>query len=133
MALVSEFSQNLLFSWQNLRDIRVVIQKAIEKGREDGTLGSSLEAEIEIEADSEKFKILERIGKELKYVLLTSKVELRKVDRHGLKVMVKKSQHQKCERCWHYLPDVGRNINQPDICGRCISSLQQKEERRMYA
>ncbi len=128
-----EFSQNLLSSWQNLRDMRVVIQKAIEKAREDGVLGSSLEAEIEIEADPEKCKILERIGMELKYVLLTSKVELRKVDRRGLKVMVKKSQYQKCERCWHYLPDVGLNANQPDICGRCVSSLQQKEERRMYA
>ena len=107
--------------------------RRLEKAREDGALGSSLEAEIELEADPDKYKILERVGMELKYVLLISKVELRLVDRRGLKVMVKKSQYQKCERCWHYLPDVGLNANHPDICGRCVSSLQLKEERRTYA
>ena len=59
-------------------------------------------------------------------VLVSEESDLASVD-------IAKAKGFKCERCWHYLPDVGLNANHPDICGRCVSSLQLKEERRTYA
>src|SRR5206468_1583483 len=37
--------------------------------------------------------------------------------------------HRKCERCWHYRPDVDDEA----LCGRCRSNLHGPGEKRLYA
>jgi len=39
------------------------------------------------------------------------------------------SAHAKCERCWHYRPDVDDEA----LCGRCRSNLHGPGEKRLYA
>ena len=39
----------------------------------------------------------------------------------------------KCERCWHYAPDVGVNPAHPTLCGRCDSNLHGAGETRLFA
>ncbi|MHB1558919.1 MAG: zinc finger domain-containing protein, partial [Isosphaeraceae bacterium] len=31
-----------------------------------------------------------------------------------------RSSRAKCERCWNYRPDVGKNAEHPTLCGRCV-------------
>ena len=38
-------------------------------------------------------------------------------------ILVFKAQGQKCERCWKYSEDVGRNSDHPTVCARCSSVL----------
>jgi isoleucyl-tRNA synthetase len=46
-----------------------------------------------------------------------------------VQVDVKASTHVKCERCWHYRPDVSA----AGLCGRCENNLHGAGETRRYA
>ena len=43
------------------------------------------------------------------------------------------SKDVKCERCWHYVADVGADAEHPTLCGRCISNLYGAGETRKVA
>jgi isoleucyl-tRNA synthetase len=43
------------------------------------------------------------------------------------------SEYKKCERCWHYRADVGRDPAHAEICGRCTENLYGAGERRIHA
>jgi isoleucyl-tRNA synthetase len=36
---------------------------------------------------------------------------------------VERSAQPKCERCWRYTEDVGRECNYPTVCLRCADAL----------
>ena len=48
-------------------------------------------------------------------------------------VAVRASAATKCERCWHWRDDVGRDPAHPAICGRCTSNLHGAGEIRTVA
>ena len=67
-------------------------------------------------------------------MLITSKAELRPSSGEGIvNILVAASAHPKCERCWHYRPDVGVDARHPTICGRCIANLEGPGEARTHA
>jgi isoleucyl-tRNA synthetase len=121
----------LLTRWNTLRDVRSVATKAIEAQREKGLVGSSLQAEVAIVAPQATLDALTRLGDDLKFVFITSKVSLALGSE--LSVNVLPSAHQKCERCWHYREDVGAIAAHPTICGRCVSNLYEAGEKREFA
>ena len=43
----------------------------------------------------------------------------------GVTVVVEKASGEKCRRCWNYSPSVGGDPEIPDICDRCISTLEK--------
>jgi isoleucyl-tRNA synthetase len=115
----------LLTKWQRLRELRDPVRKAIEALRAEGKVGSSLQAEVVIQADGADYEALASLDNELKYLLITSAAS---VKRGSSTVDVKPSPHAKCERCWHYLPDVDSEA----LCGRCRSNLTGPGETRRY-
>ncbi len=121
-------------SWKTVRDIRELVNKKIEEQRAQGAIGSPLQAEIEISLPSdESHGALQRLGDDLRFVLITSSAKVRKVPGSGIAIDVKPSTHTKCERCWHYRADVGHDANHPELCGRCTSNLAGAGEPRQYA
>ncbi|MDP3841846.1 MAG: isoleucine--tRNA ligase [Oxalobacteraceae bacterium] len=124
----------LLAKYAQLREIRADVTKQMEEVRITGTIGSSLQAEISIKASGDKFALLNGMGDDLKFVLITSQagvIEVAGADQEG--VDVTPSTHQKCERCWHYRADVGSHAEHPGLCGRCISNLFGAGEARRFA
>ncbi|MGV8892756.1 MAG: isoleucine--tRNA ligase [Burkholderiaceae bacterium] len=124
----------LLAKYAQLREIRADVTKQMEEVRSAGAIGSSLQAEISIKANGEKFALLNGMGDDLKFVLITSQAEVLEVaskEQEG--VVVTASTHQKCERCWHYRADVGSHVEHPGLCGRCISNLFGAGETRRFA
>ncbi len=121
----------LLTRWALLRDVRAVASRAIEAVRTAGGVGSSLQADIAIEAPAATLAELARLGDDLKFVFITSQA----IAKEGaeLKVTVAPSASAKCERCWHYRSDVGVDANHPGICARCISNLYGAGETRAFA
>jgi isoleucyl-tRNA synthetase len=115
----------LLAKWSRLRALREPVRKQIEELRAAGKVGSSLQAEIDLGADGADYDLLASLGEELKYVMLTSAVKVN----HSKETRVSASQHPKCERCWHYRPDV----NGEGLCGRCESNLKGPGEKRRHA
>ncbi|MGB1271694.1 MAG: zinc finger domain-containing protein, partial [Endozoicomonas sp.] len=54
-------------------------------------------------------------------------------DVSGLKVAVSKSEHEKCDRCWHRREDVGVVEAHPELCGRCADNVDGEGEKRQFA
>ncbi|MBL0420925.1 isoleucine--tRNA ligase [Ramlibacter sp. AW1] len=121
----------LLARWERLRGIRDVANKEVEALREQGAVGSSLQARLVITAGPDDHALLASLGDDLKFIFITSAVELRAGD--ALAVRAEASPDTKCERCWHWRPDVGRDAAHPTLCGRCVSNLFGAGEDRRHA
>jgi len=124
-------NQALLAKWGRLRELRAVVNKAIEDVRSSGSLGSSLQANLRLTLDAEDLALLRSLGEELKFVFIVSAVELQPGAQ--LAVQVRPASAPKCARCWHYRDDVGHDPAHPELCGRCTSNLYGSGEVRHVA
>jgi isoleucyl-tRNA synthetase len=115
-------------SWGAVRRLREVVTKGIEEKRVLKQVGSGLAAELDIRASGPEYDALARLGEELRYVFITSRATVHRAE-GPVEVDVKPSANQKCDRCWHYRPDV----NGEGLCGRCLSNLKGPGEARKYA
>jgi isoleucyl-tRNA synthetase len=44
---------------------------------------------------------------------------------HAVDISIFRADGQKCERCWHWETDIGKNPEHPTICGRCVEAVLQ--------
>jgi len=132
--------------WQQIMAIKTAVNKVMEAERNAGHIGGSLQAEIDLYVDDPIFQLLSKLENELRFVLITSSAQLKKLSTEGveteikgLRVGVKKSTHQKCVRCWHYVVKesvVSESVvkeNHETICGRCVENIDGSGEVRKYA
>src|SRR6185437_10357673 len=83
--------------WKRLREIRSAVVKKLEEARIAGTIGSSLQAEVTLEAGGADLELLGSLGDDLRYVLITSKASLRAAASGGLgAIEVAASPHASC-------------------------------------
>lgn len=121
----------LLAKWSRIRELRDTVNKDIETLRADGKVGSSLQANVVLEVPAEDHALLAGLGEDLKFVFITSAIEVAAASAVATKVTP--STDAKCERCWHYRADVGHDPAHPTICGRCTSNLFGAGEDRKFA
>ena len=121
----------LLDKWTKIRAVRAEVTKALEELRVDGKIGSSLQAEVTLHADGEKYDLLSSLGDDLRFVLIAS--QARVVKSAEEKIECAPLTHAKCERCWHVREDVGADAAHPELCGRCVSNLHGEGEKRACA
>ncbi|TMH39801.1 MAG: isoleucine--tRNA ligase [Betaproteobacteria bacterium] len=117
----------LMAKWARLRELRNPVRKEIETLRAAGKVGSSLQAEVDFHADGADYEVLASLGDDLKFVMITSAARVHRA--RELRVEVAPSSNRKCERCWHYRPDV----NEDALCGRCQLNLNGPGETRRHA
>lgn len=129
-ALPAPSEAALIEKWQAVRAARAVVNAAIEPLRADKSLGSSLQAEVQLTAPEETYNALKSLGDELKFAMLVSQINLQKGDE--LTARVRTTDAPKCERCWHYTPTVGMVAGHETICVRCAENLDGKGEIREY-
>lgn len=130
--------------WNAVVIVRNTVNNELEKLRASGQIGSSLEAEVVLYCGPKFYSILNKINDELRFILITSGVEVKELSAEGknkvateikeLFLEVHPLMHKKCSRCWHYRADVGDNSLHPELCGRCVGNLtEEKVEERFYA
>src|SRR5690606_16688097 len=128
--------------WELIAQVKDAVNKVLEAKRGSGEIGGSLGAEIVLYCADDLKEKLERLGDELRFVLITSTAEVQAAaagegaeatELSGLKLTVKKSVHAKCARCWHHRADVGANALHPEICLRCVDNVDGAGESRRYA
>ncbi|MDB5886668.1 MAG: isoleucine-tRNA ligase, partial [Polaromonas sp.] len=124
-------NQELLAKWTRIRAIRDAVNKDIEVLRAEGKVGSSLQASVLLQAPGADHALLASLGDDLKFVFITSAIEL--AEGEVLKAGVSTTSDLKCERCWHYRPDIGADPAHPTICGRCAGNLFGAGEIRKFA
>ncbi len=117
----------LLERWRRLLEIRERVTKALEECRQAKQIGNSLEAQLTLRGPAETIRYLSTF-RELRYLFLVSSVRLEPNQSAELEVEVAKVPHQRCERCWHYLPSVGSHDDLPTVCDRCRDILQKMRE-----
>ena len=126
--------------WVKVLNVRSEVNKVIESSRNDGLIGSALEAEIELLCSSDLEKTLSKFAEELRFVFITSEAKVlpengegEKTEIEGLRIKVSKTQEEKCERCWHSRPEVGSAKEHPTLCQRCIENVEGTGELRLFA
>jgi len=124
------------------REINPFIRKQMEQMRSDKIIGSSLDAEVSIYCDDAIYEQLKKLGDELRFIFITSYASIYPLSEksnecieagEGVFISVKKSEHEKCVRCWHHREDVGQNSEHPELCGRCVENVAGTGEKRVYA
>ena len=121
----------LVAKWERIVAVRALVQKELEAVRQGGAIGSSLQADVEIVAAGSDYDDLASLGDDLRFVLITSTASVRRGEPFA--IVVTPSRNSKCERCWHWRADVGRDAAHPGLCGRCIANLFGAGEPRRYA
>lgn len=130
--------------WKQVLEAKVATNKVLEAARSEGKMKASLSADITLYCDDALQTTLNRLGEELRFVLIASDVQVLPLsqagedavatDLDGLKVHVELSKYTKCVRCWHHREEVGKRDAHPELCDRCISNLPDGEgEQRLYA
>ncbi|KXW55801.1 isoleucine--tRNA ligase [Ferrovum sp. PN-J185] len=143
-------ASTLLKEWSHLREFRSLVQKELEHKRAEGVIGSSLKADVTLYVDQTLMHWLAPLKEDLRFIFITSQAQLSLLSESELQdretieftlngdtthftIQVKASEHQKCERCWHYREEVGHDHDHPLLCARCISNIHGSEETRHYA
>lgn len=126
--------------WQTLISVKSSVNKQIEAARNAKLVGSNLSAKVEIWAKDELQRVLTQLGDELRFVLITSQVNVypyaeqgETTEMEGLRVQISAAEGEKCVRCWHVLPDVNTHTDHPGLCSRCIINVTGSGEVRKYA
>ena len=88
---------------------------AIEEKRANKEIGSSLEAEIKLTINKDKFNLLNDI--DLAEYFIVSKAEKKLSENDEIKIQVSKAKGNKCERCWKILENK---------CERCSNLAGNK-------
>ena len=94
-------NEKLNEKWKKLFEIKQDANVAIEEKRSSKEIGSSLEAEIKLTVNKNKFELLKNL--DLAEYLITSKAEKILVDDDKIKIEVNKAKGNKCPRCWKIL------------------------------
>jgi len=97
--------------WEDVRRLRERVTEAIEPLRREKTVRSSLEAEVTVPDLIEDADLLAEI-----FIVA-------KVTEGGEDIAVKRTDHNKCGRCWRLLPDVSED---GALCGRCETVVAQE-------
>ena len=128
--------------WQRIMKVKEAVNKCLEDARNEKLVKASLGADVSLFVDDALKADLDRLGDELRFVLITSTAQLkplsdagdaRETQVAGLKVSVKASEHAKCARCWHHREDVGQNTVHEDLCNRCVENVEGEGEQRLFA
>ena len=116
--------------WRRIFEIKDLVNQAIEEERNQGNIKGSLDTILELELEGSDFDLLGRFGDELHFLFITSECILTKGRR--FKANVSTSAHEKCVRCWHRCPSVGKNEKHPEICSRCELNVEGGGEVRQF-
>ena len=130
--------------WQAILNVKETVNKAYEIARTDKVINANLSANVTVYAPDTTMASLNRLGYELKFVLISSQASVKPFaekpsdvtysdEDSQVAVVVKPATGEKCIRCWHIREDIGINPAHPEICGRCAENVEGQGEVRHYA
>jgi isoleucyl-tRNA synthetase len=133
LALFPEFGRTVMAgdeaaAWEDLRAIREIVLKELEKAREEKLIGNSLEARVTLRVPNAQSALLTTHADELKDLFIVSDVVIGAGGDGALTVAVDKAPGRKCARCWNYSTSVGTSAAHPDFCRRCDDVVEGRAE-----
>ena len=136
--LIEGLSQEMLERlehWDQLIEIRSEVLKVLERARKDKFIGNSLEAKVKLDAGSKYLELLRAYQSFLPTLFIVSQVEIDKnlaagkyfQETETLGILVLRADGTKCERCWNYSTDVGKDKEFETVCQKCSTALREME------
>ncbi len=129
--------------WDHLLTVREAVSRELERLRNAGEIGSSLDAEVSLYCNETWRQSLVLLQDELHFVFITSAARIEPEQARpddagvtaidGIWIKAVASPHGKCARCWHHRADIGSVTQHPDICLRCVENIEGKGELRLFA
>ena len=124
--------------WEKLGSLRREINKKIEKERQNGLIGLSLDARVLINISNSEYSFVKEYSEwDISDILLVSQVEfvenateLEETEIEGIKAKVVRALGKKCERCWKYSLEVGTDLEYPDVTLRDAKVLRLQKENQ---
>lgn len=136
-------------NWKLIIAVREHLNQELERQRNEGVIGSSLAANVDLYCSEELYRLLSGFGEELRFIFITSQANVfplesddaTKIDNlitfatkdMAMKIRVRQSEYEKCQRCWHRRKEVGSNSRHPDLCDRCVTNIEGPGEKRYSA
>ena len=123
--------------WVEIIKVRREANKSLEKARQgkDRIIGNSLDAKVMLHStDAEIQKFLVENREKLELALIVSEVEIvenidetftKGEEATDLYIKVFHAEGEKCERCWKYSKEIGKDPEHPTLCPRCASVLKK--------
>lgn len=123
--------------WIEIIKVRKEANKSLEKARQgkDRIIGNSLDAKVMLHStDAEIQKFLVENREKLELALIVSEVEVvenidetftKGEEATDLYIKVLHAEGEKCERCWKYSKEIGKDPEHPTLCPRCASVLKK--------
>lgn len=123
--------------WVEIIKVRKEANKSLEKARQgkDRIIGNSLDAKVMLySTDAEIQKFLVENREKLELALIVSEVEIvenidetftKGEEATDLYIKVLHAEGEKCERCWKYSKEIGKDPEHPTLCPRCTSVLKK--------
>ena len=118
--------------WKKIFAVKDAVNQSIEKARADSIIKGSLDSKISISCDKKTFKALQKIEDELKFVFISSEVEIAESSNSELDIEVNNFDQKKCIRCWNKCSSVGLYAEDPEICSRCYTNVYGDGEIRKF-
>ena len=125
--------KELAAKWERILAIKSAAAKALEQARKDKVIGHPLDARVLLQAQGEPYDFIAGMLKDLRDVLIVSKVEVVDAapdvesEMQGLGVQVSPADAPKCPRCWVRDDTVplGPDGTPTGACQRCQNALEQ--------
>jgi len=127
-----ELDNDLLAKYEDLLKVRGDVLKALEEARSKQIIGSSQQAEVNLEVKDSKVKdLFANISlDELAKIFVVSDVHLcphaDELDLENAKVYVAHHAGKFCERCWNYEYDAVEQSDGTYLCKRCHQVMEGK-------
>ncbi|MFH1799173.1 MAG: isoleucine--tRNA ligase [Candidatus Omnitrophota bacterium] len=121
--------------WKTILALRDNVMKFLELKRSEGLIKSSLESAVEFYSDKEDIRTFIRENIKLfpglfkvsqASLMDTSDNEFKDIPELCIKIKITKAAGKKCQRCWNFSENVGKDKDFPDICERCFSVIQER-------
>jgi len=112
-------------AWKAMFDLRELALPELEKARQAKQIGKALEAKLTFSGSSPALTAVQADLESLRELLNVSQLETQLGGEGAATVLVGKAAGQKCERCWHWEPEVGSIPEHPTICARCVKAVQE--------
>jgi isoleucyl-tRNA synthetase len=107
--------------WARIRELRRLATVELEKMRQDGLIGSSLQAAVVLNAPD--YRALLPDEEAWAEVLIASQVRFGSGEA-ATETEASVAPGEKCARCWRVLPEVGSDQTYRELCARCADAMR---------
>ena len=117
-------------NWSRIFEIKDLVNQSIENMRSENNIKGSLDSIVTLNLEDEDYSLLQKIGKELHFIFISTDAQIKKADSFSIEISV--SDDPKCSRCWHRCKSVGTIEGHEEACSRCVENIENDGELRHF-